>query len=101
LRHYSISETSSPLLLILAAAGDVVLHSSESLKEQTELSHLKDIRDNQSYRTFVSYIGGVMPQSFAQTNGYDILAKDYKRELKYAAGNLMQIQLRQFVDKSV
>lgn len=25
-----------------------------------------------------------------EENGYDILAKEYKRELKYAAGNLMK-----------
>ena len=36
-----------------------------------------------------------------EENGYDILAKAYKRELKYAAGNLMKIQLRQMVDDSV
>ncbi len=34
-------------------------------------------------------------------NGYDILAKEYKREIKYIAGNLMQLQLREIVDNSV
>jgi hypothetical protein len=29
------------------------------------------------------------------------LAKEYKKELKYCAGNLMQLQLRQLVDRSV
>ena len=36
-----------------------------------------------------------------EENGYEILAKEYKRELKYAAGNLMKLQLRELVDKSV
>ena len=36
-----------------------------------------------------------------EENGYEILSKEYKRELKYAAGNLMRIQLRQMVDESV
>lgn len=36
-----------------------------------------------------------------EENGYEILAKEYKRELKYAGGNIMKIHLRQLVDKSV
>ena len=36
-----------------------------------------------------------------EENGYDILSKEYKRELKYASGNLMRIQLRQMVDESI
>ena len=36
-----------------------------------------------------------------EENGYTGLAKEYKRELKYAAGNLMKIQLRKVVDDSV
>ena len=36
-----------------------------------------------------------------EENGYDILSKEYKRELKYAAGNLMRIQLRAMIDDSV
>lgn len=36
-----------------------------------------------------------------EENGYDILAKEYKRELKYSSGNLMKLQLREMVDKSV
>ncbi len=34
-------------------------------------------------------------------NGYDILAKEYRRELKYSAGNLMHQNLREMVDNSV
>jgi len=36
-----------------------------------------------------------------EENGYENLSKEFKRELKYAAGNIMQIQLRQMVDQSV
>lgn len=57
-----------------------------------------DIRENSAYIAFVSMIGGYI--NFEE-NGYDILAKEYKRELKYAAGNLMRVQLREMVDKSV
>lgn len=67
--------------------------------ENIDLSNLSDIRDSKSYRDFVTYIGG-LPTNM-DTNGYDILAKDYKRELKYAAGNLMQLLLRPFIDRSI
>ena len=50
-----------------------------------------DIRENSAYIAFVSMIGGFINY---EENGYDILAKEYKRELKYAAGNLMRVQLR-------
>jgi hypothetical protein len=33
--------------------------------------------------------------------GYVGLAKDYKRELKYAAGNLMLLQMRELLENSV
>lgn len=54
---------------------------------EKELEDLVDIRENSAYIAFVSMIGGYI--NFEE-NGYDILAKEYKRELKYAAGNLMK-----------
>jgi len=66
--------------------------------EGTTLRDLVDIRENQAYNAFVSMVGGF---TNLEENGYDILSKEYKRELKYAAGNLMKIQLRQMVDDSV
>lgn len=36
-----------------------------------------------------------------QVNGYENLDKKYKRELKHGAGNLLKIQLREIVDRSV
>lgn len=36
-----------------------------------------------------------------QVNGYEFLDKQYKRELKYGAGNLLKSQLREIVDDSV
>ena len=29
------------------------------------------------------------------------MAKEYKREIKYAAGNMMQLHLRKYVDSSI
>mmetsp|Transcript_43574 Transcript_43574/g.42063 ORF Transcript_43574/g.42063 Transcript_43574/m.42063 type:complete len:126 (+) Transcript_43574:293-670(+) len=63
-----------------------------------ELENLVDIRENSAYIAFVSMIGGYV--NFEE-NGYDILAKEYKRELKYSSGNLMKIQLREMIDRSV
>jgi hypothetical protein len=62
------------------------------------LDDLVDIRECPSYIAFVSMIGGF---TNFEDNGYQILNKTYKKELKYASGNLMQIQLRQMVDDSV
>jgi len=59
---------------------------------------LIDIRDNSAYIAFVSMIGGYI--NFDE-NGYEGLAKEYKRELKYAAGNLIGLQLREIIDQSV
>jgi hypothetical protein len=47
-----------------------------------------DVRENSAYIAFVSMIGGYI--NFEE-NGYEILAKEYKRELKYTAGNLMKL----------
>ena len=55
------------------------------------LDDLVDIRECPSYIAFVSMIGGF---TNFEDNGYQILNKTYKKELKYASGNLMQIQLR-------
>jgi hypothetical protein len=61
-----------------------------------------DIRESIQYKKFVEYIsGGSIQEEIAGGNGYEILAKEYKRELKYTAGNLMQLQLRSLVQKSV
>ena len=54
--------------------------------DDTEIKDLLDIRENSSYIAFVSMIGGYI--NFEE-NGYEILAREYKREIKYAAGNLM------------
>jgi len=62
-----------------------------------DLSALVDIRENSAYLAFVAMIGGYV--NFEE-NGYDILTKEYKRELKYAAASLMKIQMRHFVDKA-
>jgi hypothetical protein len=55
---------------------------------EKELDDLVDIRENSAYIAFVAMIGGYI--NFEE-NGYDILAKEYKRELKYTSGNLMKI----------
>ena len=56
--------------------------------EGTTLEDLVDIRESDAYIAFVSMVGGFTNY---EENGYDILSKEYKRELKYAAGNLMRI----------
>jgi hypothetical protein len=70
---------------------------TEFNEEQT-VEKLQDIRDNPAYVNFVRLIGGLI--NFDE-NGYENLSKEFKRELKYAAGNLMQHQLRAMVDESV
>ena len=52
--------------------------------EDTTLDKLVDIRECPAYIAFVSMIGGFTDY---EENGYEILSKTYKRELKYAAGN--------------
>ena len=59
--------------------------------ENTQLADLVDVRESDAYMAFVSMVGGFTNY---EENGYGILSKEYKRELKYAAGNLMAIQLR-------
>ncbi len=71
----------------------------EDLHEHADLATFVDIRDTAAYRAFVNYVGGI-PTNL-QENGFDILAPDYQRELQYAAGNLMQIHLRDIVKRSV
>ena len=61
------------------------------------LDDLVDIRENSAYIAFVALIGGYI--NYAE-DGYKILAKEYKREIKYSSGNLMENQLRQVVEQS-
>lgn len=60
----------------------------DNLLDSTEVKDLVDIRESPAYMSFVSIIGTYI--NFDE-NGYEGLAKEYKRELKYAAGNLMRI----------
>ena len=63
-----------------------------------EMDELVDIRENSAYVAFVQLIGGYINY---EEDGYEILAKEYKRELKYSGGNLMALQLREIIDRSV
>lgn len=67
------------------------------LYNDIDLNELVDIRENSAYVAFVQLIGGYINY---EEDGYDILAKEYKRELKYAGGNLMKIQIRELIDRS-
>jgi len=67
----------------------------DNYEDEIEFSDLIDIRESSAYIAFVSMIGGYI--NFDE-NGYDILAREYKRELKYAAGNFMKQNLREMVD---
>jgi hypothetical protein len=58
-------------------------------QENTTIDKLADIRDNLAYIEFIRRLGG--PTINYEENGYDTLSKEFKRELKYAAGNLMAI----------
>jgi len=68
------------------------------LYNDLDMEELTDIRENSAYIAYVQLIGGYINY---EEDGYDILAKEYKRELKYAGGNMMQLQLREIVDRSV
>jgi hypothetical protein len=54
--------------------------------EDSVINKLSDIRDNLAYIEFVRRLGGTINW---EENGYETLSKEFKRELKYAAGNLM------------
>ena len=43
-------------------------------------------------------IGGI---SSLEDDGYRILSKEYKREIKYSSGNLMQLHLRSVINQAV
>jgi hypothetical protein len=64
--------------------------------ENTTLDKLEDIRNNSAYISYVRMqnCGNI---NFDE-NGYETLSKEFKRELKYSAGNLMKTQLRSMVD---
>lgn len=68
------------------------------LNNDLEMDELVDIRENSAYVAFVQLIGGYINY---EEDGYEILAKEYKRELKYAGGNLMVLQLREIIDRSI
>ena len=71
----------------------------DQLEESRDLQDLIDIRDSSAYKAFVKMIGGL--QTNMNENGYEILAKEYKKEIKYSAGNLMELHLKDFIDRSL
>ena len=60
----------------------------EDYYDDIDLPDLIDIRENSAYIAFVAMIGGYINYD---EDGYEILAKEYKKELKYSAGNLMHL----------
>ena len=70
----------------------------EELYNDAQLDELVDIRENSAYIAFVQLIGGYINY---EEDGYEILSKEYKRELKYAGGNLLEIQLREIINRSI
>ena len=60
----------------------------DDFNEETLLEDLVDIRESDAYVAFVQMVGSSIN---LEENGYDVLTKEYKRELKYAAGNLMKV----------
>lgn len=61
--------------------------SASDWQEDVGLRQLPDIRDCSAYRSYIGIIGGDLDLS---TNGYEELSKEQRRELKFAAGNMMQ-----------
>lgn len=68
------------------------------LKENETLDDLLDIRECVAYQRFVRKFGRDLN---LKENGYISLPKEYRRELKYAAGNLIRRQAREVVDRSI
>ena len=60
---------------------------------------LVDIRDSPAYHAYLALAGG--GEVNYRQNGYKALNKQYRREIKFAGGNLMEIQLREIVSRSV
>ena len=58
-----------------------------------------DIRDSPAYHAYVALISG--GDVNYNKNGYKALAKPYRQEIKFVAGNLMEVQLREIITKSV
>ena len=72
--------------------------SETDLHSELGLAELQDIRDCPTYRAYLRSIGRELD---LRQNGYKELDKEQRRELQYAAGNLMELQLRELVDRSV
>lgn len=62
------------------------------------MNELQDIRENTAHISFVAMIGGYIDFN---EDGYQILAKEFKREIKYSGGNLLAHQMRNLVDLSL
>jgi hypothetical protein len=78
---------------------------STDILNQSELHHrvsekdLFDIRDSPAYHAYITLISG--GEVNYNKNGYKALSKQDRREIKFVSGNLMEIQLREIVIKSV
>lgn len=66
---------------------DALPLSADALNENLCLEDLLDIRQTPAYLRFVKSLGQNVNLS---ANGYEHLDKQYKRELKFSAGNLIQ-----------
>ena len=68
--------------------SDITRLYQNQLFESESLDSLIDIRESIAYQQFVKKMDRELN---LRENGYEGLNKEYKRELKYAAGNLMQL----------
>jgi hypothetical protein len=92
-QYYYRSELQSvPGFQINSVLSEGDLHETDTLEE------LRDLRENVPYQKFVKKLG--LNLNLGQ-NGYENLKKEYKTELKYAAGNLMHLQLRSVINRSI
>ena len=70
----------------------------EDVIDVVEKEELLDIRESQAYINYVRFLKGTVNYN---DDGYKALTKEYRTELKYCAGNLMCMQMRMVIERSI
>lgn len=63
-----------------------------------EKEELEDIRSSEAYQSYARRLKGNVDY---EEDGYKLLSKEFRSELKYGAGNLMRLQMREIIERAL
>lgn len=80
------------------AYSSIIDMNAKEFLNIVQKEELEDIRESAAYQNYVRFLHGTV--NF-DDDGYKLLTKEYRTELKYSAGNLMHLQMRAAIEQTL